>query len=183
MITSSKPSLKTLSRNLLAVSVLLVTTTSMAWAEIGTPINQPESNYSTVETRNRAIVQKAFENWRAGGNVFTELLADDVVWTIHGSGPVADTYYSQKDFTERGSGPLVSRLTSGIMPTVRGIMADGDIVIVRFDGSATTTSGKPYHNKFVWMFRMKDDRVVEAEAFLDLVAYQNVVDNNEPRVD
>jgi hypothetical protein len=29
---------------------------------------------------------------------------------------------------------------------------------------------------------MNGGRVVEAEAFLDLVAYQQVVENNEPRV-
>lgn len=28
---------------------------------------------------------------------------------------------------------------------------------------------------------MKDGKVAEAEAFLDLVAYQQVVDNNQPR--
>nr|WP_246763299.1 hypothetical protein [Rhizobium sp. 007] len=60
-------------------------------------------------------------------------------------------------------------------------MADGDMVIIRFDGTATTTSGAPYRNQFVWIFRMKDGSVVEAEAFLDLVAYQQVVENNEPR--
>ncbi|MCX5493944.1 hypothetical protein OSH11_04480 [Kaistia dalseonensis] len=41
--------------------------------------------------------------------------------------------------------------------------------------------GAPYRNQFLWMFRMKDGLVIEAEAFLDLVAYQQVVENNEPR--
>lgn len=61
------------------------------------------------------------------------------------------------------------------------IWAVGDRVIIRFDASATTTSGAPYRNQFVWIFRMEGGSVVEAEAFLDLVAYQQVVDNNEPR--
>ena len=51
---------------------------------------------------------------------------------------------------------------------------------IRFDGAATTTSGAPYTNQFVWIFKMQDGRAVEAEAFLDLVAYQEVIDNNEP---
>jgi hypothetical protein len=38
---------------------------------------------------------------------------------------------------------------------------------IRFDGTATTTSGAPYANQFVWIFRMEDGVVVEAEAFLD----------------
>jgi ketosteroid isomerase-like protein len=135
-----------------------------------------------VEARNKSAVQAAFEKWRAGGNVFAELLAPDIVWTIHGSGPVAGTYRGLEDFTRRASAPLVSRLTGPIIPEVRSIWADGNVVIVRFDGSATTTSGAPYRNQFVWILRMDGGRAVEAEAFLDLVAYQRVVESNEPRV-
>jgi ketosteroid isomerase-like protein len=64
---------------------------------------------------------------------------------------------------------------------VHRIWADGDTVVIRFDGSATATSGAPYGNKFVWIFRMKNGAVVEAEAFLDLAAYYAAIENNEPR--
>lgn len=134
-----------------------------------------------IEARNQAIVREAFDKWRAGGNIFAGLLAPDVVWTIHGSGPVAGTYRSVEDFIERASAPLISRLATPLMPEVHDIFADGNTVIIRFDGSATTTSGAPYRNQFVWIFRMEEGSVVEAEAFLDLAAYQNVVENNEPR--
>lgn len=134
-----------------------------------------------AEVRNEAIVREAFEQWAAGsGNVF-DLLSPDVRWTIHGSGPVADTYDGVEDFVQRGSVPLVSRLASPLTPEVHNVWAAGDRVIIRFDASATTTSGAPYRNQFVWIFWMEDGSVVEAEAFLDLVAYQEVVDNNEPR--
>jgi ketosteroid isomerase-like protein len=183
MTNSSRMTFRTAAgRKLLAASVFFAAI-GPAHAEIIAPIAQLENHDTPVETRNKAIVSAAFEKWRTGGNVFAELLAPDVVWTIHGSGPVAGTYRSLKDFTERGSGPLTSRLTTPVLPEVRNIFADGDIVIVRFNGSATTTSGAPYRNQFVWMFRMKDALVIEAEAFLDLVAYQQVVDNNEPKVE
>lgn len=133
-----------------------------------------------LESRNAAAVRQAFEEWRAGGSVF-DLLAPDVVWTIHGSGPVAGTYRGVDDFLERASAPLVSRLATPITPNVHHVSAADDRVIIRFDGVATTTSGTPYRNQFVWIFRMEDGTVVEAEAFLDLVAYQEVVDNNPPR--
>ncbi|MCO6423171.1 nuclear transport factor 2 family protein [Sinorhizobium meliloti] len=100
---------------------------------------------------------------------------------MHGSAPVAGTYRGVEDFVERASAPLISRLATPLVPRVHHICADGDTVIVRFDGSATTTSGAPYRNKFVWIFLMKNGAVVEAEAFLDLAAYHAVVDNNEPR--
>jgi len=135
---------------------------------------------SHATERNEATVREAFENWAAGsGNVF-DILSPDVRWTIHGSGPVADTYHGVEDFLQRGSIPLVSRLSSPLTPEVRHIWAQEDQVIIRFDASATTTSGALYQNQFVWIFRMEDGSVVEAEAFLDLVAYQHVVDSNEP---
>ncbi len=134
-----------------------------------------------VAAHNESIVQQAFDNWSKGGNVFAELLAPNVKWTIHGSGPVAGTYTNMEDFIERAAVPLVSRLRGPVVPKVHGIWAVDDTVIIRFDGSATTTSGAPYANQFVWIFRMADGRVAEAEAFLDLAAYQRVVENNTPR--
>ncbi|CCV13944.1 nuclear transport factor 2 family protein [Mesorhizobium sp. STM 4661] len=168
------------SRKLLIASAFLAII-GPAHAETSASAARVETTDTAVETRNKAIVRAAFEKWRAGTYVFAELLAPDVVWTIHGSGPVAGTYRSQKDFVERASVPLTSRLSTPVLPEVHNIFADGDMVIIRFDGSATTTSGAPYRNQFVWIFRMKDGSVVEAEAFLDLVAYQQVVENNEPR--
>lgn len=130
--------------------------------------------------RNEALVRAAFERWEAGGSVFDSLLAPDVRWTIHGSGPVAGTYESLDSFVQEASAPLITRLSSPLVPDVHAIWAMDDTVIVRFDGAATTTSGAAYENQFVWIFRMEDGQVVEAEAFLDLAAYQQVVENNEP---
>lgn len=130
--------------------------------------------------RNETLVREAFERWEAGGSVFDPLLAPDVRWTIHGSGPVARTYESRDSFVDDASAPLISRLSSPIVPDVHAIWAVDDTVIIRFDGAATTTSGGAYENQFVWIFRMEDGQVVEAEAFLDLAAYQQVVENNEP---
>lgn len=131
--------------------------------------------------RNEAVVRQAFANWSRGGNVFAELLAPDMTWTIHGSGPVAGTYTGVEAFIERAAAPLVSRLATPLVPELHDVWAVGDTVIVRFDGSATTTSGAPYVNQFVWIFRMAGGRVTKAEAFLDLEAYRQVVENNAPR--
>ena len=141
----------------------------------------PVAAADTAASRNKETVRQAFEGWRAGNNVFAQLLAPDVVWTIHGSGPVAGTYRSREDFVERASLPLISRLATPLVPRVHHIWAVDDTVIIRFEASATTTSGGAYGNQFVWIFRMRDDVVVEAEAFLDLVAYQRAVDTSEPR--
>ncbi|GGB04901.1 hypothetical protein GCM10011491_36290 [Brucella endophytica] len=167
-----------INRNLSHVAGLLLVTLVFA-----APAAAVHAERADVSARNEAIVRQAFDKWQAGGNVFAELLAPDIKWTIHGSGPVARTYTGLEDFTKNASGPLVSRLATPITPRVHNIWTSGDAVIVRFDGTATTTSGEPYNNQFVWIFRMADGRVTEAEAFLDLAAYQAVVENNAPRVD
>lgn len=141
----------------------------------------PAARNGAEEARNEAIIRQAFEGWAAGRDVFGSLLAPDVIWTIHGSGPVAGTYRGRADFVERASRPLISRLASPLLPRLHHVWAVGERVIIRFEASATTTSGRPYHNQFVWIFRMRDGIAVEAEAFLDLAAYQEVVEGNRPR--
>ena len=155
-----------------AASILLNATSAAATA-----------NADNTEATNTAIVQKAFAAWAAGTGSMFDILSPDVVWTIPGSGPVAGTYTGRESFLNEASLPLVDRLSQPVVPKVHHIWAFEDRVIVRFDGSATTTSGAPYNNQFVWIFRLEDGVVVEAEAFLDLVAYQNVVENNEVRAD
>ncbi|KAB0675668.1 nuclear transport factor 2 family protein [Aureimonas leprariae] len=134
-----------------------------------------------IEQRNQAAVRDAFTAWEAGTGAIASLLASDVVWTIQGSGPIAGTYRGRDAFVERASKPLVSRLATPLVPKVHNVWAVDDRVIVRFDASATTTGGHRYSNQYVWIMKMRDGSVAEAEAFLDLVAYQKVVDENEPK--
>lgn len=171
--------LKQAPRRRSAVPALLI---ALALATVGLPAQARTPPPPIAQTaQNEASVRDAFEGWAAGSASVFDLLSPDVRWTIHGSGPVAGTYHGVEDFLQRGSVPLMSRLAGPLTPDVHHIWAAEDRVIIRFGASATTTSGSPYRNQFVWIFRMEDGRVVEAEAFLDLVAYQEVVDNNAPR--
>lgn len=144
---------------------------------VATPVRADTS----ATARNETIVREAFQRWAAGENVFQHLLAPDIVWIIPGSGSVARTYRGMNDFVENASVPLVSRLATPLVPQVQRIWAVEDRVMIRFNATATTTGGHPYHNQFVWFFRMKEGKVAEAEAFLDLAAYERVVANNTPR--
>ncbi|UNZ53049.1 nuclear transport factor 2 family protein [Agrobacterium tumefaciens] len=126
--------------------------------------------------RNRAIIGAAFDRWAAGGSdFFNEVLAQDVVWTIEGTGPNAGTYRGRDDLIERAVRPLATRLTKPIRPVSTRIWADGDHVIVNWEGEAVARDGKPYSNTYVWILRMDGERATEVTAFLDLVAYEDVL--------
>lgn len=128
------------------------------------------------EQRNRETVAAAFGRWAAGGTgFFEEILAPDVAWTIPGTSPVAGTYTNRDDFIARAVRPFVRRLAEPIKPTVRNIWADGDHVIIHWDGTGMARDGEPYNNSYAWIFRMKDGKATEVTAFLDLMPYDAVL--------
>jgi len=125
---------------------------------------------------NRRAVSDAFARWAAGGNTFfSDVLTDDMVWTIEGSGPSAGTFRGRADFVARAVQPFVSRLSSPVRPTAYRVWADGEHVIINWEGSATARDGQPYANRYAWIFRMRDGKAVEVNAFLDLAPYDDVL--------
>jgi len=130
----------------------------------------------TTTERNRQRVDAAFRGWAAGGSgFFTGMLAPDVVWTIAGSSPSAGTYRGIEDFLANAVQPFVGRLRTPVRPTSWRIWADGDHVIIDWAGAAVARDGRPYRNRYAWIFRMQDGRAVEVTAFLDMAAYDDVL--------
>jgi ketosteroid isomerase-like protein len=102
------------------------------------------------EASNRTLIADAFARWSAGtGNVFS-LLADDVVWHITGLDPaVAQTYKSRQALLDAAASPLRSRLSKPLKPMMRRIWADGDDVLVHWDGAAPFRDGSQYRNTYL----------------------------------
>jgi uncharacterized protein len=116
---------------------------------------------------NKALVQASFERWKNGTGGPFELLAPDAEWTIVGSSPLSRTYHGKQEFIDQVIGPFNARMAKPLVPTVRGTYADGDMVIIFFDGAATAKDGVSYHNTYTWYFQMKDSKVINAIAFFD----------------
>lgn len=125
------------------------------------------SQDSSTQDTNKAIVQASIDRWKSGTGGPFELLAPEATWTIVGSSPLSKTYRSRQEFLDEVIGPFNARMAAPLVPTVRGIYADGDMVVILFDASATAKDGVPYNNTYSWYFRMKDGEVVDATAFFD----------------
>lgn len=126
--------------------------------------------------RNKQFIAQAFEQWAEGGDTFFyDVLSSEVVWTIKGSGPFAGTFRGREVFLEEAVAPFAARLSSFIKPTVNDVWADGNEVVVYWDGEGVAVDGVPYNNSFVWIFRMEEMRAVEVIAFLDLTRYEDVI--------
>lgn len=127
-----------------------------------------------IETRNKAAVQAGFDAWKAGtGNPF-ELLADDASWTIVGNSDAAKTYPTKEAFLREVIRPFNARMKEGIKPTIRGLHADGEAVIIFFDAAGVARDGKPYANTYAWFFDMRDGKVIRAHAFFDSLPFNDL---------
>lgn len=116
---------------------------------------------------NRAVVQASFDRWRAGTGGPFELLAPEAEWTIVGSSPRSKTYASRQAFLDEVIEPFNARLAAPLVPAVRHISADGDVVVVLFDAAAPARDGQPYRNTYTWHLWMRESRIVRAIAFFD----------------
>ncbi|MDH1441863.1 nuclear transport factor 2 family protein [Pseudomonas sp. GD03721] len=140
---------KTVAALLLSVSLCLPT-----WASDNTAANQ-------------ALIQKAFDDWRAGQGGIFQLLADDAVWVVAGSSPYSGTYRTRKAFMEDAVKPITDKLATPIVPTVRQIVAQGPHVVVHWDGQATAKDGSRYENSYSWHMQLENGRITRVTAFLD----------------
>ena len=109
---------------------------------------------SEIEQQNKAAVQAGFDNWKAGKDSIYDLLAPDVEWTIAGASPAAGTYHSRKQFLDKVIGPFNARVSKPLSPTIPGMYAEGDMVVVHWEGVATAKDGRPYENTYAWFLQI-----------------------------
>ena len=126
---------------------------------------------SMIKASNKELVRHAFDTWaRTGAGVF-DILADDVRWTIAGSASSAQTFEGRAAFLDGAFDPIADRFAGPMRPTIRELVADGDMVVVRWDGVAPMKDGQTYRNSYAWFFTMRDGKVFDATALLDLPTY------------
>ena len=144
-----------------------------AAASLGFLALTPRADAQTTQG-NKAAVEEKFEAWKAGtGNPF-DLLADAASWTIEGNSVASKRYPTREDFLREVIRPFNARMAVGIKPSVRSITAEADRVVILFDAAGTARDGRPYTNSYAWFFRMAGGRVVEANAFFDAVAFNDL---------
>lgn len=124
---------------------------------------------------NKTIIQAGFDRWAKGEGSFFDLLTDDVKWTINGSTPLSKTYPNKQQFLDEVINPLNQRLSQKIVPTVRHLYAEGDVVIALIDGKATAKDGQPYNMSYAWFMKMNGGKIIQVDAFLDGLQFADIM--------
>jgi ketosteroid isomerase-like protein len=127
------------------------------------------------ESSNRERGEKAFRDWHDGTGYITDLLAKDLRWTIVGRTEVSKTFESKEEFVGEALEPFGARFSEAFRPVEgRGVYADGETVVVLWDGEGIRGDGKPYENTYAWFMRFEEGLVVEATAFFDSIAFNEL---------
>ncbi|WP_106814802.1 nuclear transport factor 2 family protein [Microbacterium timonense] len=135
---------------------------------------------------NRDIVTTAFDDWAAGRGHVSRIFAPDMTWEIVGRSAAAGRYASARQFVDEVLTPFGRRFGTDdpFRPVaIRGVYVDDDTdtVIVLWEGRGTTVDGTVYENTYAWVMRLADGLVVDAIAFFDSIAFDELWNTVTPR--
>jgi ketosteroid isomerase-like protein len=141
-----------------------------------------ETSTTRTET-NRDIIRQAFEAWQQGTGAIADVFAPGMVWRIEGHSAASKEYGSKQQFIDEVLAPFGARFAAGepFRPvTIRGVYADGDTVIVIWDGRGIANDGQPYENSYAWIMKLADGQVVDGTAFYDSISFNGLWSRVQP---
>lgn len=138
---------------------------------------------ATPTETNREIIRQAFEAWRQGTSPITGVFAPGMVWRIEGHSAAAREYRGTQQFVDEVLAPFGARFARGepFRPvTIRGVYADGDTVVVIWDGRGIANDGRPYENSYAWIMKLDNGKVVDGTAFFDSIFFDELWSRVQP---
>ena len=117
---------------------------------------------------NKRLMQGVFAELANGNSqALIEVLAEDVDWLVTGTTKFSRTYHGKASLMNDLVIPLFSQFEGQYTTVADRFIADGNYVVVESRGKATTKTGKPYNNKYCWVFRLEDGKIKEVTEYMD----------------
>jgi ketosteroid isomerase-like protein len=112
------------------------------------------------------------------GAAFFANVADKVDWTVEGTHALAGHYHSKADFLSHTFEKLEKVLQRGVQLHVTNALVSGEWAVVELESLATARNGLRFDNKYCWVIRFADGKIVEVRAYLDSALVQRLFDEN-----
>ena len=124
-------------------------------------------------------VKNLFKNLESGdGAAFFDGVADNVDWIVEGHHPLAGHYYTKSDFLAGTFSKLAKVLPNGTQLHVTNVLISDDWAIVELASLATAKNGLRFDNKYCWVTRWDNGKIVLVRAYLDSAMVQRLFDEN-----
>jgi len=137
----------------------------------------------TQTEANRHLMTETFKAWRDGAEPFPHTWANDMVWRLEGHSVASKAYTSKQEYIEEFVKPFGARFrpSDRFRPTnIRAVHADGDTVIVLWDGRGIAIDGKPYENTYAFFMQMRDGKVIDVTALTDSISLNELLERVQP---
>ena len=119
-------------------------------------------------TENKQLMQDIFAALAEGNSKpFVDAMADDFSWTVTGNTKWSKTYAGKQAVLTELFGTLRARIAGHIRTVGDRFIAEDDCVVVEARGQNTTIGGKPYNNRYCFVFRLSDCKLKEVTEYLD----------------
>jgi len=113
---------------------------------------------SSVSERNKKIALDFIEAFSRGdAEAIKPLLAPDALTVAKGFGKLSGS--RPYEIIVATTGAFRSVIPSGLRPKFHSVTADGDRVVVEFEGDATLANGERYCNQYCMVFTLADGRI------------------------
>ena len=115
--------------------------------------------------KNKELVQEFFNLLSSGSEKYLDFYNNEsVIWTagenaIGGSRSKSEVVGFAKN--------VLDSFPEGITFNVVNLVAENDYVAAEVEGSAIHVSGKPYNNKYHFLLKIKDNKILELKEYMD----------------
>lgn len=121
---------------------------------------------STAE--NKRLMQEIFAELAEGNSAaLVDALADDVVWHVTGTTKFSRSYKGKTSLMTDLVAPLFAALEGEYKNLADRFIADESHVVVECRGISTTKQGRPYNNKYCFVFRIEAGKIQEVTEYMD----------------
>jgi ketosteroid isomerase-like protein len=118
---------------------------------------------TSITEENKDIAIKFFEALSSGSETYLNYYNDDaIIWTA-GDNSIGGTKQEIVDFAQG----ILSAFPDGIKFNITGITAENERVAVEVSGEAIHASGKNYNNKYHFLLKIKNGKILELKEYMD----------------
>ena len=115
--------------------------------------------------KNKELVQEFFNLLSSGSEKYLDFYNNEsVIWT---AGENAIGGSRSKSEVVGFAKSVLDSFPEGITFNVVNLVAENNYVAAEVEGSAMHVSGKPYNNKYHFLLKIKDNKILELKEYMD----------------
>ena len=120
---------------------------------------------SDLTDNNKKLVEDFFSILSSGSQDYLDFYTEEsIIWT---AGENAIGGSRSKSEVVGFAKSILDSFPDGISFNVVNLIAENDYVAAEVEGSAMHVSGKPYNNKYHFLLKIKDNKILELKEYMD----------------